>query len=303
MRINALCNQKSSHIVGTCVIVHQECAGTRIAMYGCMLRRIMRQQIEKVREFMVSQQYLDRTANGLSVRWVRPAGFWLRAFAYVYDGSAVGAITGAFYLCIFLLIGAEGVRALALSSAARMNGATSILMVLLAVAPFLIWLGYHVLFECSSVGATPGKLILGIRVVDRSGERASVEQTIRRTLWKQAALLGTVALVIIALGLSAVGLFPLVAILTPFLATAIAVVGVGGYLMAGVTIGRRALHDVMSDCVVVIVEDYPRALRTMFAIFAVIVVGVMVELRGATKGFSHLATVRDTVAAVISKVR
>jgi hypothetical protein len=184
-----------------------------------------------------------------------------------------------------------------------MNGATSILMVLLAVAPFLIWLGYHVLFECSSVGATPGKLILGIRVVDRSGERASVEQTIRRTLWKQAALLGTVALVIIALGLSAVGLFPLVAILTPFLATAIAVVGVGGYLMAGVTIGRRALHDVMSDCVVVIVEDYPRALRTMFAIFAVIVVGVMVELRGATKGFSHLATVRDTVAAVISKVR
>jgi uncharacterized RDD family membrane protein YckC len=86
-----------------------------------------------------------------------------------------------------------------------------------AIAGFLVWWLYYALMESSSSQATLGKMALGVRVVDRQGKAVSFGRATGRNL---AKLLSGMILMI-------------------------------GYLMAGFTSQKQALHDIVAGCLVV----------------------------------------------------
>lgn len=86
-----------------------------------------------------------------------------------------------------------------------------------AIAGLLVWWLYYALMESSSKQATLGKMALGIRVVDREGNAVSFARATGRNL---AKLLSGMILMI-------------------------------GYLMAGFTSRKQALHDLVAGCLVV----------------------------------------------------
>lgn len=80
------------------------------------------------------------------------AGFWMRFLAYVIDGMILSALN----LILTIIFGRN-----------------------IAMTIALVWL-YFAKFESSQHEATPGKLILGIKVVDEDGRRISfAKATIR----------------------------------------------------------------------------------------------------------------------------
>ena len=88
---------------------------------------------------------------------------------------------------------------------------------LLNLLSFVIYVLYWSLFESSRLQATPGKMALGIKVADINGERVSFGRALGRNLGK----------IISGLTLNI------------------------GYVMAGFTIRKQALHDKMADCLVI----------------------------------------------------
>ena len=86
-----------------------------------------------------------------------------------------------------------------------------------AIAGVLVWWLYYALMESSSRQATLGKLALGIRVVDLQGNAVSFGRATARNLAK-------------------------------FLSGMIMMIG---YLMAGFTSRKQALHDIVAGCLVV----------------------------------------------------
>ena len=86
-----------------------------------------------------------------------------------------------------------------------------------AVAGLTVWWLYHALMESSSRQATLGKMALGIKVVDQEGNPVSFGRATVRNL---AKLLSGMILLI-------------------------------GYLMAGFTFRKQALHDILAGCLVV----------------------------------------------------
>jgi uncharacterized RDD family membrane protein YckC len=86
-----------------------------------------------------------------------------------------------------------------------------------AIAGFLVWWLYYALMESSATQATLGKMALGIRVVDGEGNAVSFWRATGRNLSK---LLSGLILMI-------------------------------GYLMAGFTPRKQALHDIVAGCLVV----------------------------------------------------
>lgn len=86
-----------------------------------------------------------------------------------------------------------------------------------AIAGLLVWWLYYALMESSSRQATLGKLALGIKVTDRQGNAVSFGRATARTL---AKLLSGMLMMI-------------------------------GYLMAGFTARKQALHDIVAGCLVV----------------------------------------------------
>ena len=86
-----------------------------------------------------------------------------------------------------------------------------------AIAGFLVWWLYYALMESSTTQATLGKMALGIRVVDKQGNGVSFGRATGRNLAK-------------------------------FLSGMILMIG---YLMAGFTSQKQALHDIVAGCLVV----------------------------------------------------
>jgi uncharacterized RDD family membrane protein YckC/Tfp pilus assembly protein PilE len=86
-----------------------------------------------------------------------------------------------------------------------------------AIAGFLVWWLYYALMESSARQATLGKMALSIRVVDGQGNAISFGRATGRNL---AKLLSGMILMI-------------------------------GYLMAGFTSRKQALHDIVAGCLVV----------------------------------------------------
>jgi uncharacterized RDD family membrane protein YckC len=81
----------------------------------------------------------------------------------------------------------------------------------------LLYLAYFVFFESSKFQATPGKMVLGIKVVDTDGNRLTILKAFLRNVCKYISQL----------------------------------ICMIGYIMAAFTERKQALHDIISGCLVV----------------------------------------------------
>ena len=149
------------------------------------------------------------------------AGFWLRLVAYLIDGAVLGIPFAAVILVILAASGALG----ALRSMGNVDSGTAAAVGLSAVGIALgaiafsvvgSWL-YYALMESSSWQATLGKRALGLYVSDLDGRRISFGRASGRFFSKIIT-----------------GLIPL------FI----------GYIMAGFTEKKQALHDMIAGCLV-----------------------------------------------------
>jgi len=150
------------------------------------------------------------------------AGFWLRFWAAVIDVALECVI--ALVLTVLLNYGLRwfGARhGVTPATSAFFSGMAFILI--LAIGAWL----YAAFMESSSWGATIGKRLVGLRVVTSLGERLTFEQATIRHLMKFLSL---------------------------FTATV-------GFMMAGWTKRRQALHDLPLDCLVI------RVPRVSFSLF------------------------------------
>ena len=141
------------------------------------------------------------------------AGFWLRVWAGAIDVciEAIGALLFSLLVYYAILLVIDPSYGLTHATAAYVSGIAAI-----AFLTIEAWL-YCAFTESSSHRATLGKRIVGLQVVTASGDKLSFGQATVRHFMK-------------------------------FLSLFTAAVG---FMMAGWTKRRQALHDMPSDCVVI----------------------------------------------------
>jgi len=139
------------------------------------------------------------------------AGFWLRAVAYVLDSLLLAVPVGIFILGP--LMQRSGISPDNPWEMFTSNNPQVLAMKLLAtMASWLYW----ALLESSAWQATLGKRLLGLQVTDLAGRRISFARASGRYFGKM--LSGLIFLI--------------------------------GFLMAGFTEKKQALHDMLAGCVV-----------------------------------------------------
>jgi uncharacterized RDD family membrane protein YckC len=153
-----------------------------------------------------------------TVRPVEYAGFWRRFVAYIIDRIIIGIPASILVMAMVVP-----------SIVAMCNRNWDVEDIPVAIVTFIIcwiWLAMviviaHVLyftwFESSRFQATPGKMVLGIIVTDIQGQRISFLRALGRNAGK---ILSHVIFSI-------------------------------GFILAGVTAKKQALHDMLADCLVV----------------------------------------------------
>ena len=151
------------------------------------------------------------------------AGFWRRCAAMIVDGVLIGLV-----LAIVQAVLSFAVIGTMGAGSAGLSAVVSMFGLLSVISLLVQWL-YFALLESGAAQATPGKRALGIKVVDDRGRRIGFGRASGRFLGKilSSALLGI------------------------------------GYLMAGWTERKRALHDMVADtCVVFAAVEYGRPVPT-----------------------------------------
>ncbi|MGH9757926.1 MAG: RDD family protein [Candidatus Acidiferrales bacterium] len=147
------------------------------------------------------------------------AGFWLRAVAYLVDSIILTFVFGALILVGAAIIG-FGAIAAAIHNAdnpGAIPAAIIFLIVSVAAASIIVsWL-YYAWMESSASQATLGKLALGLYVTDLQGRRLSFGRASGRFFAK------------------------IITGLIPFFL---------GYILAGITEKKQALHDMIASCLV-----------------------------------------------------
>lgn len=145
------------------------------------------------------------------------AGFWKRAAAYAIDAFAVGIVVWILQIVVlgaFFGLGAADAD----DPGALMAGIGLIGMLLgLVLVPLVLQAVYYAGFHASARQATLGKMAVGIKVVDEDGQRITFARGLGRFF---ATILSALILCV-------------------------------GYLMAGFTDRRRALHDMIASTLVV----------------------------------------------------
>ena len=147
------------------------------------------------------------------------AGFWKRFVAYIIDDLVLSA--GA--TLVVLIIG--GIFGLSVLSALSGDADSTVAIVAAAASAFVVaivvlivagWL-YFALMESSANQGTLGKMALGIKVTDLQGNRVSFGKATGRYFGKIVS--GMILYI--------------------------------GFIMAGLTEKKQALHDIMAGCLVV----------------------------------------------------
>jgi uncharacterized RDD family membrane protein YckC len=141
------------------------------------------------------------------------AGFWFRAAAYLLDTSTLGFVLGVTVLGPILRNNHVGSS---VQDAWKFyTGDSPQATALLLLIQLVSWL-YFATFESSPWQATPGKKVLGLRVTDLEGKRLSFIRASGRYFGKLISWL--------LLGL--------------------------GFVLAGFTEKKQALHDILASCLV-----------------------------------------------------
>ena len=149
------------------------------------------------------------------------AGFWLRVVAYIIDGIVLGVIFGVLFLMGLVIVGAGSietmVRGMHNGGDAEPPVAFFLMLVFVSFLSLIAsWL-YHAYLESSPNQGTLGKMALGLIVTDLQGRRISFGHATGRFFAKIIT-----------------GLIPL---------------GIG-YMMAGFTEKKQALHDMIAATLV-----------------------------------------------------
>lgn len=149
------------------------------------------------------------------------AGFWFRFVAFLIDGILRAVAFGFLFILLLSLTGAgAAIHGIASGEdisdhiAALIGG--GFLAGLFGITLLVSWL-YYALFECSSWQATPGKKILNLYVTDLDGRPINFARASGRFFARIVS--------------SVVPLF-------------------FGYILAGITEKRQALHDIIAGCLV-----------------------------------------------------
>ena len=151
-------------------------------------------------------------ASTVPATGIRYGGFWIRFVAVVIDAILIGIVIWPFSLVVGVIIGLTG-------SAVSMPGVG--IHVVNGIVGFAIsfcanWI-YEAAMESSSKQATVGKMVLGLRVTDLEGRRISFLRATGRHFAKFIS--GMILLI--------------------------------GYIMAGFTQRKQALHDMIAGTYVI----------------------------------------------------
>jgi len=155
----------------------------------------------------------DSTATSMQY-----AGFWRRFVAYVVDRLILG-IPSLILVLVFIVPSIVGL-------VGSVSDPERILFAILSFVMSWVWLIvviivghllYFAWFESSRFQATPGKMLLGIVVTDTAEQPVSFLRALGRNLGKIISHM----------------IFNI------------------GFLMAGITARKQALHDMLADCLVV----------------------------------------------------
>lgn len=158
----------------------------------------------------------------VSTPTVAYAGFWRRFLAHIIDKMIL--IIPSWLIA--LLFGLGLITSLVDAAQSGCSDPEEIVPLILgsilsifwlAIVIYLVQLFYFAGFESSKMQATPGKMALGIIVTDSQGRRVSFGRAIGRNLGK-----------IISSAIFSIG-----------------------YIMAGLTARKQALHDMLADCLVI----------------------------------------------------
>lgn len=149
------------------------------------------------------------------------AGFWLRVAAAIIDGVIMSVVLGVLLVPLFLLTGLHAQIGLLNQRHSRPDpaifiGLIGMILVFSGVSVLLQWL-YHAYLESGERQGTWGKQIMGVYVTDLMGKPISFGRASGRFFAKIVT-----------------GMIPL---------------GIG-YIMAGFTERRQALHDMIASCLV-----------------------------------------------------
>jgi uncharacterized RDD family membrane protein YckC len=144
---------------------------------------------------------------------VRYAGFWLRAVALLIDSVVLGFVT--LPILARPIMQNIGTNITLKSYFEFLSSGTTQAIAFSLLLDLMFWL-YCAAFESSRWQATPGKKLLGLYVTDLKGNRISFVRASGRFLGKALEQL------------------------TLFI----------GFLMAGFTAKKQALHDILSGCLV-----------------------------------------------------
>ncbi len=149
------------------------------------------------------------------------AGFWLRLVASLIDGVIMGVAGGVLFVPLFILSGVGAhIGGLAQRHGqpdpALLVGLFGMILVFAAISLLIQWL-YHAYLESGEKQATWGKQALGLYVTDLMGNPVTFGRSSGRFFAKIIT-----------------GMIPL---------------GIG-YIMAGFTERKQALHDMIASCLV-----------------------------------------------------
>ena len=148
------------------------------------------------------------------------AGFWLRFLAYIIDNIVLGVIFGVVALLAIAAIGVDYFRAM-VRGLQDGNGEfpvafVSAILIAVLLTAVVSWI-YHAWMESSQYQGTLGKMALGLIVTDLNDQPVTFGRASGRFFAKIIT-----------------GLIPL---------------GIG-YIMAGFTEKKQALHDMIASCLV-----------------------------------------------------
>jgi uncharacterized RDD family membrane protein YckC len=152
---------------------------------------------------------------------VEYAGFWWRFLAYIIDEIVISFVSWIFIIPILAIFGISlySLKQSGFDSDDKMMFLGPLFMAIATMALISIiaqWL-YYAVMESSKHQGTVGKLLLKIKVTDISGERVSFARATGRYFGK--ILSGMILLI--------------------------------GYIMAGFTERKQALHDILAGCYVI----------------------------------------------------
>ena len=171
------------------------------------------------------------------------AGFWKRVAAYFIDYFVVTAITYALMIPVGIVAGV-GIGASATSDDPFASGLGVVFLGLIYLISFTIPALYFAWMHASSHQATLGKMAVGIKLVRTDGERVSFWRAFGRLF---ATILSSLILMI-------------------------------GYLMAGFTERKQALHDMVCDTLVVdkwAYTDHPEWQREELGTVTIVILVLM----------------------------